>query len=43
LKPDDEALISIFYYLGFTHGMRYSLRKLEPNPCCRGGISAGLA
>jgi hypothetical protein len=25
LKPDDEALISIFYYLGYTHGMRYSL------------------
>jgi hypothetical protein len=29
LKPDDEALISIFYYIGFTHGMRYSLRKIN--------------
>jgi hypothetical protein len=28
LKPDDEVLISIFYYLGYTHGMRYSLRRL---------------
>jgi hypothetical protein len=29
LKPDDEALISLFYYLGYTHGVRYSLRKLN--------------
>lgn len=29
MKPDDEALISIFYYLGYTRGMRYSLRKLN--------------
>jgi hypothetical protein len=29
LKPDDEALIRLFYYLGYTHGMRYSLKKLN--------------
>ena len=29
MKPDHEALISIFYYLGYTHGMRYCVRKLN--------------
>jgi hypothetical protein len=29
LRPDDEALISIFYCLGYLHGMRYSIRNLN--------------
>lgn len=29
MRPDDEALISIFYYLGYVHGMRHSVRRVD--------------
>lgn len=29
MRPDDEALISIFYYLGYVHGMRHSVRGVD--------------
>lgn len=32
MKPDDEALISIFYCLGYTHGLRSSRRNIKGEP-----------
>lgn len=32
MKPDDEALISIFYCLGYAHGRRSDTRNVKGEP-----------